>query len=643
MAEIFISYNREDQRVARRYAEAFERAGLSVWWDTTLKTGENYDEVTEAALRNAKAVVVLWSPRSVVSRWVRAEATVAQRAQTLLPVMIEACERPIMFELTQTADLTHWTGASDDRAWLAYVADVRRFIGKAAPVAEPAARIAAVPKRDTLLAVLAFDNLSPDTEMDYFSDGVAAEIQQTLSQSSGINVLARSSTFQFRGAHKAVKNVAEQLQVTHMLDGSVRRSGQRVRITAQLVDCITGLGVWTDRFDRNLDDIFALQDEIAQACAKALHIVFAPAVTSNEMPIATYEMFLKAQSIISEGAGLFDDSGVAATPLLLAVVAEAPQNARAWELLAKCRAWTLRGKKPKPSFAQDRAAVILAAETALRLDPARGGAYEALALLEPWAAHGSREALLRKALAAQPGDPGILSAMSSFCWGVGRGRDALRFAEKACELNPLLPAARLAVAQLQEFAGNDDGSLRMLAEVHARWPDNFNIMLSLLTYLANLERWDAFHAMLPDTGKFEGTQAVQLGNTIGLAAIQQTGDPEGRRSWLKLCEERLEKNGTIALNYLTQTSILGMPEQALSLAERSSYDHMFAIDGTLPASYYPGTLFSKLNLMNRDPAFVDLCARIGLCDYWASSNQWPDCTEWLPYDLKDEVRRRLAR
>ena len=88
--DIFLSYNREDQAVARRYAEAFEAEGFSVWWDATLRSGEAYDEVTEAALKSAKAVV-LWSPRSVVSRWVRAEATIADRCKTLVPVTIEAC------------------------------------------------------------------------------------------------------------------------------------------------------------------------------------------------------------------------------------------------------------------------------------------------------------------------------------------------------------------------------------------------------------------------------------------------------------------------------------------------------------------------------------------------------------------------
>ncbi|HLI65962.1 MAG TPA: TIR domain-containing protein [Caulobacteraceae bacterium] len=133
--DIFLSYNRDDQATARLFAEGFQAAGLTVWWDVTLRTGEAYDEVTEAALRSAKAVVVLWSKRSVASRWVRSEATLGDRNGRLVPAMIEACERPVMFELTQTAELTHWKGDAEDAAWLAFVADVRGRVGAAAPTA----------------------------------------------------------------------------------------------------------------------------------------------------------------------------------------------------------------------------------------------------------------------------------------------------------------------------------------------------------------------------------------------------------------------------------------------------------------------------------------------------------------------------
>ena len=125
MPDVFLSYNREDQQKAKMIAKALEGEGLKVWWDTVLRAGETYDEVTEKRLRDAKSVVVLWSSRSVRSKWVRAEATLGDRKAALIPVMIEACDRPIMFELIQTADLTQWNGDAQDGNWRSLVDDVR--------------------------------------------------------------------------------------------------------------------------------------------------------------------------------------------------------------------------------------------------------------------------------------------------------------------------------------------------------------------------------------------------------------------------------------------------------------------------------------------------------------------------------------
>jgi Tol biopolymer transport system component len=149
--DVFLSYSREDQPVARRYAEELEREGFSVWWDQALNPGEAFDQVTEEALAAAHAVIVLWSKHSVSSRWVRAEATQANAAGRLLPVMIEDCTRPIMFELTHTADLTRWRGNKEDPTWQGFVASVRRFLHKRAAVGsnEPVL-LAADPPRSTM-------------------------------------------------------------------------------------------------------------------------------------------------------------------------------------------------------------------------------------------------------------------------------------------------------------------------------------------------------------------------------------------------------------------------------------------------------------------------------------------------------------
>src|ERR1700733_10814558 len=134
LPDIFLSYSRDDQATARLFAEGFEREGFSIWWDASLNPGEAFDQVTEKALREAKAVVVLWSKKSVDSRWVRAEAMQANDNKTLVPVMIEPCKRPIMFELTHTADLSQWRGDRKDAAWQSFVAGVRLFVERGGTV-----------------------------------------------------------------------------------------------------------------------------------------------------------------------------------------------------------------------------------------------------------------------------------------------------------------------------------------------------------------------------------------------------------------------------------------------------------------------------------------------------------------------------
>lgn len=133
MASIFLSYSRADRPKAQIIAEALSAEGFEVWWDKVLRAGETYDEVTETRLRDADAVIVLWSTVSVKSKWVRAEATLGQRTSVLIPAMIEEAERPIMFELTQSADLIGWEGDRSDPRWKAFVDDARGVIGKHAP------------------------------------------------------------------------------------------------------------------------------------------------------------------------------------------------------------------------------------------------------------------------------------------------------------------------------------------------------------------------------------------------------------------------------------------------------------------------------------------------------------------------------
>lgn len=299
--DIFISYAHPDRETARLFADSFAAEGFEVWWDNSLQAGEIFDERIEAALRAAKAVVVLWSPHSVVSRWVRAEATLADRSKTLVPAMIAPCERPIVFELTHTAALGHWQGEANDREWLGFLANIRRMVGEApvAPV-QSATPVAPLPRLDQLsVVVLPFANMSSDPEQDYFADGISEDIITDLSKVSALAVISRNSSFTFKGKAVNVPDVARQLNVTHVLEGSVRKSGNRVRVTAQLIDGSTNDHIWAERWDRDLDDIFALQDELAKAIVDALKVKLLPqekkAIENRGTDnIEAYDLYLRA-------------------------------------------------------------------------------------------------------------------------------------------------------------------------------------------------------------------------------------------------------------------------------------------------------------------------------------------------------------
>jgi TolB-like protein len=650
VAEIFISYSRSAESPAARITEALQALGYSVWRDDQLLPHQTYHDITEERLVEAKAVLVLWSKEAVKSQWVRSEANQARERNKIVQASLDGSMPPMPFDQIQCAWLDGWSGDPATPAWQSVIRSLAELVARPPAdgvvgrpgVAAPAPAVPPPAPRERLLAVLAFDNLSNDPDLSYFSDGVSEEIQNIVAQNTDLRVVARSSSFQFRGADKAVRKVAAELKATHLLDGSVRRSGERVRINAQFVECAGEQTLWANRFDGDLSDIFALQDRIAQAVAEALKVTLAPPAQGPTIEPRIYEDFLRARAIITEGNRLFDVAAAEATPLLEEVVAAAPDYAPAWELLAGTRAWTLRSGHRKEPYAIARAGVVEAAETALRLDAKRGGAYAALAMLEPWAAYGAREALLKRALDVSPNDPGLLTEMSTFCWSVGRFRDALHLAEQACELNPLMPAARLNFAQMRAYVGDYEGSVRLQLEIHRRWPQNATILASLLNFAVNLGFPDAYREALASAETYEGAAAAYIRPAIIYTETVRSKDPERQRELVAHYNARLAKTGTLPLNYIEGIGEMGLVEEALDLAERASFAHTFDPDGPLPSGSFPGVVLARWSALMGTPRFIDLCDRLGLCAYWAQTDRWPDCIEWAPYDFKALARERAA-
>jgi TolB-like protein len=650
MPDIFLSYSRDDQATARRFAEAFEREGLSVWWDQTLRSGEAYDQVTEKALKEARAVVVLWSKRSVDSRWVRAEATLADRNKTLMPVMIEPCERPIMFELTHTADLGHWNGDSNDRAWLSYLADVRRFVASDTPAAQavplpkpdqprrrrnlgiamaavsllavgaglwalsrkgnaPAVAAAStVPAAapEVTLAVLPFADMSPAKDQEYFSDGLSEEILNQLAQIKGLAVTARTSSFSFKGRNEDMRVIGEKLGVANLLEGSVRKEGKELRITAQLINSRSGAHLWSQTYDRKLSGVFALQEEIAKDVTRALSIKLDVGDMSRARggttDVEAYDRFLQARSLLHQfGAAQM----VRASALYREALAIDPAFALAWHGLYTTLGYSLvafPGKAVAIRKEMEQASTRLAA---LAPDAwwTRAAHADQFMLKRQWreAGEAADAALLGTS------DVDALAMHAAFLMSVGRIDEAVEDLQQARRADPLslrisgLLQLYLDVADRPEEAQSEFERSKDLAGDHGR-PE----------WAAFLRLWRRSDAdpvavraalrALPGDRSLEH-ELLKLDKPVpALAAIRRAFNETGIDNWAPLT----------AISFYADH--YGDEELALTAMRRSFLE--------FNKVNFEGLWWPFQSGLRADPRFKDLLRELGLADYFRSSGNW---------------------
>ena len=373
MPHVFVSYARSTEAQAEQVAEALRSLGHAVWRDDELPAHRPYSEVIEERLKAAAAVVVIWSAEAVKSQWVRAEADAARETGTLVQISIDGTVPPMPFNQIHYADLQGWDGDDQTPGWRKVAESVAALIGDRAADATTATPNAPQSTRLSI-CVLPFSNMSGDAEQEYFSDGISEDITTDLSKISALAVTARNSAFMFKGRSIDVCEVAKELGVSHVLEGSVRKAGGRVRITAQLIDGSTGDHLWAERYDRDLTDIFAIQDEISKAIVDALKVKLLPAerkaieqrgTTSAE----AYNLYLMARQywITGNHGDVRRDERV--VRICERAVEIDPEYAQAWGLMALAQA-NMRfglGREGDGGFA--------AAERALSLDPNVAEAY----------------------------------------------------------------------------------------------------------------------------------------------------------------------------------------------------------------------------------------------------------------------------
>ena len=326
-------------------------------------------------------------------------------------------------------------------------------VAAAAPAAKP------VPQAS--IAVLPFVDLSEARDQDYFSDGLSEELINRLAQTPGLQVAGRTSAFSFKGRNLDMKQIGRELGVAHLLEGSVRRAGERLRVTVQLVNASDGFHLWSQSYDRELTDVYAVQDEIASAVAEALKLklLAAPAAgAERSVDPAAYTAYLRARQLRRGGS----DGAEEAVAALEEAVRRDPGFAAAWAQMAVTQSWAADNAEGPAELAELQRKALAAADKAIELDPGLADGYWARGNLRStvtWDWEGAKSDF-DKALALNPGDARILQGYGSLLASTGHVKEAIDTMQKAANAEPLLFSVWQALGYFQEGDGQLGAALR---------------------------------------------------------------------------------------------------------------------------------------------------------------------------------------
>jgi TolB-like protein/Tfp pilus assembly protein PilF len=460
---VFLSYAAEDAEPAHRICAMLRAAGIEVWFDQSeLRGGDAWD----AAIRKQIRACTLFIPLISANSQARAEGyfrlewklavdrshLMAADKAFLLPVVIDDtlesdARVPDRFREVQ------WTSVPGGNMPPIFFEQLRRLLspgeghvptpvrptsGASLSPSVPSVVAAqrAIPEKS--IAVLPFMDMSAQKDQEYFSDGLAEALIDLLTQVQDLRVPARTSSFSFRGKSDDIASIAEKLRVAHVLEGSVRKAGSTIRITAHLIRADNGYHLWSKTYDRDIEDIFKVQDEIAGIVVEALKArllptqgVVNPHRTANT---EAYEKYLLAKQFYSRRTV---DSAQRATAALRQALALDPNYASAYALLAaSAAAQLIEGSDPTLANAEE---AVTAAEKAVALAPGLGEAYSArcyvrLLIQCDW---NGAQADIEKALQLDPRSYATQRRYSLLLGALGRFPESIAAAEAATDIEPL--------------------------------------------------------------------------------------------------------------------------------------------------------------------------------------------------------------
>lgn len=484
---VFLSYARSDRVQVEPIAHALQNAGFDLWWDALIEGGEAFAHTIEERLDRADAVIVIWSAGSIRSDWVRDEAGQGRDLHKLVPISLDGSEPPIGFRQYHAVDFTHWGGKADSPAFAALLralsapgtSGASPFPAPARPVRSRRALLVAagggtaalllgggiawreglfgdVARRANSLAVIPFANLGSDASQVYFSEGLSEEIRAALARDGALQVAARTSSNSFRGLSEDARTIAAKLGVAFLLEGSVQRAADTVRVTTELIDAATGLSRWSQTFDRMLNDVFAVQSEIATAVASALasRVGSHPGTSGGTANITAYDAFLRGRTLFSsdideasDRAALAQfDTAIALDPGYAAAYA-ARSRVRAAIASAYAKASELRGL-------YDMAVEDARRAVALAPDLPQSQLALAYALYTGRLDVAGARAPFERAYALGGGDADTAVSYAFFAVRTGNPAKAIQAVGRATRLDRLNPRAFRAAASVQTAARN---------------------------------------------------------------------------------------------------------------------------------------------------------------------------------------------
>ena len=409
MARVFLSYAHDDLDRAGAIAGALDKAGHEVWWDRQMHGGSRFAKAIDDALKAADAVVVLWSKSSVESTWVQDEAAEGRELDRLVAVTLDGSKPPLGFRQFHCIDFS----ASPEAASIALL---NKSIESSSPTHQDAPGLAKAEARGAEgkppIAVLPFANMSGDPEQDYFSNGITEDLITDLTKISGLFVVGRSLGLARKDA-AASSQAARELGVEFLLEGSVRKAGQRIRVTAQLTDGTSGGHLWADRYDRELADVFAIQDELTRNIIEQLKVRLLPAekIAIGQAQAASFE----AYDYYLKGRQFFHNTTrnyvTLARRMFLKALELDPAYARAYAAIANCdtrlNEWYGAAKPTEE--------ILALADKAIELDPALAEAHSARGTaLADADRHDEAEAAFQRAVELDPDSYDVLYAYGRY-------------------------------------------------------------------------------------------------------------------------------------------------------------------------------------------------------------------------------------